>query len=148
MNVEFKRLQDGSGLNDLPLPSRESTGAAGYDIRSNETTVVPVGKTVVVSTGFAIAVPDGYEAQCRPRSGLAAKHSITIVNSPGTIDSDYRGEIKVILHNLGNSDFNIERGERIAQLVFNKVEILEVVEVQELSSTDRGTGGFGSTGKQ
>lgn len=131
-----------------PLPSYETIHAAGMDIRANlsEPIVIKSLERALVSTGIFIELPAGYEAQVRPRSGLAAKKGITVLNSPGTIDADYRGEVKVILVNLSNDDFTIEDGERVAQLVIAKHEQAEWIEVQELSTTDRGAGGFGSTG--
>ena len=116
------------------------------DVSSVEDLLIPAGKTAIVATGLAMALPNGYECQVRPRSGLAAKHAVTVLNSPGTIDSDYRGELKVILINHGSGDFKVEVGDRIAQLVISKVEQLKVHEVTELDDTDRGSGGFGSTG--
>lgn len=142
--IRFKRLPHGEGLD---LPSYGSEEAAGMDIRSAEDLKLFPGYNTVIATGFAVAIPKGYELQCRPRSGLAAKNGITITNSPGTIDSDYRGEIKVVLHNLGTVPFVVNRGDRIAQLVLAQVPRLPVVEVEELDDTDRGTGGFGSTGR-
>lgn len=135
---------------DLVLPSYESDGAAGMDLRAalgdGETLTLAPGAQAMVPTGLAMALPIGYEAQVRPRSGLAAKHSVTVLNSPGTIDSDYRGEVKVILINHGSSPFKIERGERIAQMVIAPVTQGIWTKVDALSQTDRGAGGFGSTG--
>jgi dUTP pyrophosphatase len=131
-----------------PLPSYETIASAGMDIRANVTepsTLKPLQRAVV-KTGLFIELPIGYEAQVRPRSGLAAKKGITVLNSPGTIDADYRGEIGVILVNLSNDDFTIEDGERIAQLVIAKHEHVSFEEVDELDETTRGSGGFGSTG--
>jgi dUTP pyrophosphatase len=131
-----------------PLPAYETTASAGVDLRANLTDVIilkPLGRTLV-KTGVFIEIPEGYEAQVRPRSGLALKKGITVLNSPGTIDADYRGEIGVILINLSNEDFVIENGERIAQLVFSSVEQAQWIEVETLSETHRGEGGFGSTG--
>jgi dUTP pyrophosphatase len=130
------------------LPQYESEGAAGADIRAcieNPITIVPIQR-VLVSTGLKIEIPEGYECQVRPRSGLAAKHGITVLNTPGTIDSDYRGEIKIILINLGEEAFTINNGDRIAQLVFAPVVQVAMEERAELSETNRGSGGFGSTG--
>ncbi|WP_062054985.1 dUTP diphosphatase [Aquimarina longa] len=130
------------------LPHYETIASAGMDLRANITTAVtlkPLGRTIV-KTGLFIELPVGYEAQVRPRSGLAAKKGITVLNAPGTIDADYRGEIGVILVNLSNEDFIIENGERIAQLIISKHERAEWIEVRELSETSRGEGGFGSTG--
>jgi dUTP pyrophosphatase len=131
-----------------PLPNYETIASAGMDLRADleaPITLVPLGR-VIVKTGLFIELPMGYEAQVRPRSGLAIKKGITVLNSPGTVDADYRGEIGVILVNLSNEDFVIENGERIAQLIIAKHERAEWIEVQELSETSRGEGGFGSTG--
>ena len=131
-----------------PLPNYETNASAGMDLRANLTesiTLKPLERTLVKS-GLYIELPIGYEAQVRPRSGLAFKKGITVLNSPGTIDADYRGEIGVILVNLSNEDFVIENGERIAQLIIAKHERAEWIEVTELSETSRGEGGFGSTG--
>jgi len=131
-----------------PLPNYETIASAGLDLRADldaPITLVPLGR-VIVKTGLFIELPMGYEAQVRPRSGLAIKKGITVLNSPGTVDADYRGEIGVILVNLSNEDFVIENGERIAQLIIAKHERAEWIEVQELSETSRGEGGFGSTG--
>lgn len=130
------------------LPHYETEASAGMDLRANiqeSITLKPLERTIV-KTGLFIELPVGYEAQVRPRSGLAAKKGITVLNAPGTVDADYRGEIGVILVNLSNEDFTIENGERVAQLVIAKHERAKWVEVEELSSTDRGAGGFGSTG--
>ncbi len=131
-----------------PLPVYETKASAGVDLRANLSDVIilkPLGRTLV-KTGIFIEIPEGYEAQVRPRSGLALKKGITVLNSPGTIDADYRGEIGVILINLSNEDFVIENGERIAQLVFSSVEQAQWLEVETLTETHRGEGGFGSTG--
>ncbi|MGY5355459.1 dUTP diphosphatase [Wenyingzhuangia sp. IMCC45467] len=130
------------------LPQYETSGAAGLDVKANisESIFLPPLERTIVKTGLFIALPQGYEAQVRPRSGLAAKKGITVLNSPGTVDADYRGEIGVILVNLSNETFEITDGERIAQLVIAKHEQAEWIEVEELDSTQRGTGGFGSTG--
>ncbi len=133
-----------------PLPNYGTIASAGVDLRANLTesiTVKPLERTLV-KTGLFIELPIGYEAQVRPRSGLAYKHGITVLNTPGTIDADYRGEIGVILVNLSNQNFTIENGERIAQMVIAKHEQAEWHLVDELSTTDRGAGGFGSTGKK
>lgn len=133
---------------DLPLPNYESVSAAGMDLRAalNETVVLKPGERKLIPTGLQMAVPEGYEAQIRPRSGLAIKNGITMLNTPGTIDADYRGEVKVIAVNLGENDFEINHGDRIAQLVIAPVTQFPVVEVDELTETERGEGGFGSTG--
>jgi dUTP pyrophosphatase len=131
-----------------PLPNYETIASAGMDLRADLTapiTLTPLGR-IIVKTGLFIELPIGYEAQVRPRSGLAIKKGITVLNSPGTVDADYRGEIGVILVNLSNEDFVIENGERIAQLIIAKHERAEWIEAQELSETSRGEGGFGSTG--
>ena len=130
------------------LPQYETSGAAGLDLKANieESIFLKPLERVIIKTGLFIALPQGYEAQVRPRSGLAAKKGITVLNSPGTVDADYRGEIGVILVNLSNDVFEVTDGERIAQLVIAKHEQAEWVEVEELDSTQRGTGGFGSTG--
>lgn len=134
-------------LDCTPLPRRQTTGAAGLDLCSADAAVVPAKGRALVRTGLIIEVPPGIEAQVRPRSGLAAKHGIGILNSPGTIDSDYRGELKVILFNTDDTDFAVERGDRIAQLVFSHVLDVTLVESEELSRTDRDAGGLGHTGR-
>jgi dUTP diphosphatase len=136
---------------DLPLPSYQTAGAAGVDLLAAIPATGPLtlasGDRALVPTGIAIAIPEGYEAQVRPRSGLAARHGITILNAPGTIDADYRGEIQVVLANVGNEAVTITRGMRIAQLVIAPVVRVHLQEVSSLDGTKRGTGGFGSTGK-
>jgi len=144
IEIRLARLDHGAGL---PLPSYATPGAAGMDVVSAETLTLGPGERHPVATGFAIAIPEGYEVQVRPRSGLALKHGITCLNTPGTIDSDYRGEVKVILANLGNAPFEIVRGERIAQLVPAPVQPARFSEVARLDDTERGAGGFGSTGR-
>ena len=144
IEIELKRLPHGEGL---PLPAYATEHAAGLDVVAAEALTLGPGERHAVATGFAIAIPEGYEVQVRPRSGLALKHGITCLNTPGTIDSDYRGEVKVILANLGGEDFEIVRGERIAQLVPASVQRARFAEVRELGSTERGAGGFGSTGR-
>lgn len=131
------------------LPKYETEGSAGLDVRANikEPIVLKSLERVLIPTGLKVAIPEGYEIQVRPRSGLAIKHGITMLNSPGTVDSDYRGELKVIAVNLSNESYTIEPNERIAQLVLNKVEQIDFVEVAELDETERGEGGFGHTGK-
>jgi len=143
VDIAVKRL-DHAG--DLPLPSYETAGSAGMDVRAAEALTLTPGKRGLVGTGLAFAIPAGYEIQVRPRSGLAFKKGISIPNTPGTIDSDYRGELKVILINHGDEDFVIERGDRIAQIVVAPVQRGVLVEVADLDETQRGTGGFGSTG--
>ncbi|WP_296084730.1 dUTP diphosphatase [uncultured Agrobacterium sp.] len=145
--LKLIRLAHGGGIE---LPSYETAGAAGMDLRAavaqGEPMTLRPGERTLVPTGFIFEVPFGYEAQIRPRSGLAIKNGITCLNSPGTVDSDYRGEVKVILANLGQADFVIERGMRIAQMVIAPVTQVTVTEVSEFSETERGAGGFGSTG--
>ncbi len=135
----------------LDLPAYETAGSAGIDVRAavpeGEPITIAPGRRAMVPTGLSVAIPDGYELQMRPRSGLAAKHGITCLNSPGTIDSDYRGELKVILINHDSSPFVVNRGERIGQMVLAPVTRLEWGVVDELPETDRGAGGFGSTGR-
>ena len=143
VSVQVKRLNNGAGL---PMPSYASDGAAGMDVCAAEGLTLKVGKRHAVATGLAFAIPHGFEVQVRPRSGLALKHGITCLNTPGTIDSDYRGEVKVILANLGDEDFVIQRGDRIAQLVVAPVTHAAMIEVEALDDTARGAGGFGSTG--
>ena len=142
--IRLKRLPHGA---DLPLPAYATAHAAGLDIVAAETLTLAPGRRHAVATGFAIAIPEGYEVQVRPRSGLALKHGITCLNTPGTIDADYRGEVKVILANLGAEPFEIVRGERIAQLVPAPVLRATFDEVDALDDTARGAGGFGSTGR-
>lgn len=134
------------GAEDLPLPAYATQGAAGMDMVAAEERIVQPGERVAVATGFAIAIPHGYEIQIRPRSGLALKHGITVPNTPGTIDSDYRGEVKVILINHGVEPYKVRRGDRIAQAVLSPVVRASWLEVDELDETQRGKGGFGSTG--
>ncbi|HEY6965441.1 MAG TPA: dUTP diphosphatase [Erythrobacter sp.] len=143
IKVEVKRLPHGEGL---PLPAYATNGAAGMDVVSAEDVTIAPGARHAVATGLAMAIPQGYEIQVRPRSGLALKHGITVPNTPGTIDSDYRGELKVILINLGHEPFAIARGDRVAQLVLAPVVQAAWDEVAELDATERGEGGFGSTG--
>jgi dUTP pyrophosphatase len=143
IDIALKRLPHGGGL---PLPAYATDGAAGMDVVAAEALTLAAGARHAVATGFAMAIPAGYEVQVRPRSGLALKHGITCLNSPGTIDSDYRGEVKIILANLGDQPFVIERGDRIAQLVPAAVQRADFTLVEDLDDTARGTGGFGSTG--
>ena len=131
---------------DVPLPKYAHEGDAGMDLYSAEYLVLKPGERKVVSAGIKIAVPEGYEAQIRPKSGLTLNHGITVLNTPGTIDAGYRGTVGVILINHSNEDFKIEKGSKIAQIVINKIETVEVEEVEELDETKRGEGGFGSTG--
>ena len=144
IDIRLRRLPHGEGL---PLPSYATAGAAGLDVVAAESLTLAPGERRAVATGFALAIPPGFEVQVRPRSGLALKHGITCLNTPGTIDSDYRGEVKVILANLGEAPFEVVRGERIAQLVPAPVQRAAFREVAELSETSRGAGGFGSTGR-
>jgi len=144
IRIAIQRLPHGE---NLPLPRYATEGAAGMDVVAAEDLTLVPGARRAVATGFAMAIPAGYEVQVRPRSGLALKHGITCLNTPGTIDSDYRGEIKVILANLGNEDFPIARGDRIAQLVPAPVQRADLDEVTSLDQTTRGAGGFGSTGR-
>ncbi len=147
IDIRVQRLPHGEGL---PLPRYETEGAAGMDLIAalpeGEPLSLAFGERAMVPTGLAIALPHGYEAQVRPRSGLAAKNGVTVLNSPGTVDCDYRGEVKVILINLGQESFIIERGTRIAQMVIAPVTQAELHEVEALDATARGAGGFGSTG--
>lgn len=143
LTVQIIRLPHGEGL---PLPSRATEGSAGFDIASAEEGELAPGGRRLFPTGFAVAIPPGYEIQIRPRSGLALRHGITLPNTPATIDSDYRGELKIALINLGEAPFRVERGMRIAQLVVARVPPAEFALVSTLPQTDRGEGGFGSTG--
>ncbi len=148
VKVEVQQLPHGNGL---ALPAYQSAHAAGLDLLAAVPDDAPVmlapGKHALIPTGLTIALPQGYEAQVRPRSGLAAKHGVTVLNSPGTVDADYRGEVCVLLINHGDQPFPIRRGERIAQMVIAQVARVELVPVSSLSATDRGSGGFGSTGR-
>lgn len=143
IEIRLKRLPHGEGL---PAPSYATAGAAGMDVVSAEDLVLQPGQRHPVSTGFALAIPEDYEIQVRPRSGLAFKHGITLPNTPGTIDCDYRGELKILLVNYGDAAFAIHRGDRIAQLILAPVWRAAFTEVAELDDTERGHGGFGSTG--
>ncbi|MGJ0506488.1 MAG: dUTP diphosphatase [Methylocystis sp.] len=147
MKISIRRLTNGEGL---PAPAYASPGAAGLDLYAalpaGQKLVLEPGARDLVPTGIQIALPQGYEAQVRPRSGLAVQHGVTVLNAPGTIDSDYRGEVKALLVNLGGQPFEITRGMRIAQLVVAAVVRARLVEVDELDETERGEGGFGSTG--
>ena len=145
ITVKVKRLPSGDGL---PLPIRMTADAAGFDLTAAvpQSVTIASGDIRVIPCGFAMALPPGYEAQVRPRSGLASRHGITLVNTPGTIDADYRGEVQVPLINLGRADFVVERGMRVAQMVVMPVPPVALVEVTDLEETDRGPGGFGHTG--
>src|SRR6188768_3181017 len=146
VDVKVIRLPHGA---DLPLPQYQSAQAAGLDLLAAVTSdlIIAPGQRAMVPTGIAIALPPGSEAQVRPRSGLAARHGVTVLNTPGTVDADYRGEIQVILINLGSEPFAVERGQRIAQLVIAPVFHAQLLEAQKLGKTARGAKGFGSTGK-
>ena len=145
VQIKFRRLR---GNGDLPLPRYETEGAAGMDLRA--AVEIPVtlnpGEIKLIPTGLSVSIPPGYEAQVRPRSGLALKFGIGLVNSPGTIDSDYRGEIGVIMVNWGSEPFTVRRGDRIAQMIISKVYQAEILQVDLLDETDRGPGGFGHSG--
>ena len=145
ISVSLLKLPHGEGL---PLPTYATAQSAGVDLMAaiSEPFHIEPFERKLIPTGFSLALPQGYEAQIRPRSGLALKHGLSVLNSPGTIDSDFRGEVKIALINLGKKDFEIKTGERIAQIIVSKIEQLEIEEVQSLSQTDRGEGGFGSTG--
>ena len=141
MKVKIRRLAD------VPLPCRQTQGSAGFDLCAAEEITIPAHGFGSVGTAIAIELPEKTEAQVRPRSGLAAKHGIGVLNSPGTIDSDYRGEIRVILFNTSDRDFPVRRGDRIAQLIFTTLADVELLEADSLSETRRGAGGFGHTGQ-
>jgi dUTP pyrophosphatase len=145
MRVQLMRLPNGEGL---PVPVAKTTGSAGLDLAAavEDAVLIPAGGRALIPTGFAIALPEGYEGQVRPRSGLAVQHGVTVLNAPGTIDADYRGEMKVPLINLGDAPFVVTRGMRVAQLVVAPVTAVRLVEVTELDATGRGGAGFGSTG--
>jgi dUTP pyrophosphatase len=148
INIGLLRLAHGEGLE---APRQQTAGAAGVDlpaaIAAGETLEIAPGKYAMVPTGFAIALPHGYEAQVRPRSGLAARHGVTVLNSPGTVDADYRGEIKVVLINHGDAPFMVRRGDRIAQMVVAPVSMVTFLERETLDETERGDKGYGSTGR-
>jgi dUTP pyrophosphatase len=148
VKVEIQQLPHGEGL---ALPAYQSAHAAGLDLLAAVPEEAPLilapGQRALVPTGLSIALPPGYEAQIRPRSGLALKHGITVLNAPGTVDADYRGEVSVLLINHGDAPFSIRRGERIAQMVIAPVAQVELVPARSLSETDRGSGGYGSTGR-
>ncbi len=144
MKVKIKQLPSAEGL---PIPAYATAGAAAMDILAAEDAVSPFQGANRISTGICVEIPEGYEIQCRPRSGLAYNHGLTVLNSPGTIDSDYRGELMVIMINHGPGNYSVSRGDRIAQLVLAKVERAELEIVDELGTSDRAEGGFGSTGK-
>jgi dUTP pyrophosphatase len=144
IDIQLQWLPHGQGL---PAPTYATKGAAGLDVVAAEDVTLVPGQRHAVATGFSVAIPEGYEVQVRPRSGLALRHGITCLNTPGTIDHDYRGEVKVILANLGNEPFEVRRGERIAQLVPAALTKASFREVETLGQTSRGAGGFGSTGR-
>jgi dUTP pyrophosphatase len=144
IQIQIARLAHAEGL---PLPARATAGSAGFDVASAEDAVLAPGERRLVGTGFRIAIPEGYEVQIRPLSGLALEHGITLPNTPATIDSDYRGELKIALVNLGSESFEVTRGMRIAQLIVARVEPAEFRAVEELPASVRGEGGFGSTGR-
>jgi dUTP pyrophosphatase len=148
VKVDIQQLPHGEGL---PLPAYQSTHAAGLDLLAAVPEAAPMtiapGQYALVPTGLSIALPSGYEAQIRPRSGLALKHGVTVLNAPGTVDADYRGEVSVLLINHGDAPFKVQRGERIAQMVIAPVVQVELVAAVSLSATDRGSGGYGSTGR-
>lgn len=141
MKIEIKKLHQ-----DAHIPKYQTSGAAGFDIHSIENITIASGESKLIKTGLGMAIEDGYELQIRPRSGLALKNGITVLNTPGTIDSDYRGEIMVLLINHSKQDFIIVKGDRIAQGVISKVYQADFIEVSELDDTQRGSGGFGSSG--
>jgi len=145
--VKWRRLNPDADI-DIPLPRYMTPKSSGMDVRAavEDATPLAKGEIAVIPTGFAMALPDGYEAQIRPRSGLAARHGVTVINSPGTIDADYRGEIKIAVINLGKKDYVIQRGDRIAQMVIQPVCQATFRLVDELDDTQRGAGGFGHTG--
>jgi len=147
--LHYVQIHKLPGHDDVKLPEKMSSGASGYDLHAavEEPVVLHPGERKLIPTGFALAMPEGLEAQIRPRSGLALKHGITCLNTPGTIDADYRGEVKVLLINLGQEPFEIARNERIAQMVFQEVPPIRLEQVERLSETVRGAGGFGHTGK-
>jgi len=147
ISIKIQRVTD--KFTDIPLPQYATTGSSGMDLRAavDEEVVIEPGKTAMIPTNISVEIPEGYEIQVRPRSGLAAKHGIGVLNSPGTIDSDYRGEIKVILFNFGGDAFKVNSGERIAQMILSKIYKMEIKESDQLADSKRGSGGFGHTGK-
>ncbi len=146
IRIKFKRLDE--NLSNIPIPTYKTTGSAGMDICAamNHKIIVKPNSVELIPTNISVEIPEGFEIQVRPRSGLAAKHSVSLLNSPGTIDSDYRGEIKIILMNFGKENFEINPGDRVAQLVLAKTYKADLVESKELNLTERGDGGFGHTG--
>lgn len=147
VKVRLRRAPHAAGL---PLPRRASPGSSGWDLHAAVVAplVLAPGERAAVATGLHLEIPPGWEAQVRPRSGLALAHGVTLINAPGTVDSDYRGEVRVLLVNLGSDPFTVERGDRIAQLVFGRVHEVEWEEAGELAASERGAGGFGSTGRR
>jgi dUTP pyrophosphatase len=147
IKLKIKRISD--KFNDLPLPNYSTEGSSGMDIRAavEESQVIKKGEVSLIPTNIMVEIPEGFEIQVRPRSGLAAKYGIGVLNSPGTIDSDYRGEVKIILFNFGREDFTINRGERIAQMILSKFYKADIEETDNLNESLRGSGGFGHTGK-
>jgi len=143
VSLRFKRE---AGYEDIELPAYQTPGAAGMDVRAGEDRTLQPGETGLITTGFSMAIPPGFEAQLRPRSGLALKHGLTLLNSPGTIDSDYRGTVQIILTNLGFEPYIVRRGDRIAQMVIARYERADIYIADELDDTDRGSGGFGHSG--
>jgi len=141
LKLKVKRIRK-----DIILPEYKTEGASGFDLSSSIDSLLKAGEFAVIPTGLIIEVPPGYEAQVRPRSGLAANNGIGVLNTPGTIDSDYRGEIKIVLFNFSDKDFHIRKGDRIAQMVISKIERVKIIEVENISGSERGTQGFGSTG--
>jgi dUTP pyrophosphatase len=146
MNLELRIKRLSPDTSDIPLPSFATEHSAGLDLRSSEEVSLQPGEYKLVPTGISVEIPEGYEGGVRPRSGLALKYGITCLNSPGTIDSDYRGEVKVLLINMGKESVQFKRGERIAQLIISKYEKPVIIEVEELNDSRRGAGGFGHTG--
>jgi len=147
IKIKVKRISE--KFSDISLPEYATEGSSGLDLRAavKDKIILEAGKVMMVPTNLSVEIPLGYEIQVRPRSGLAAKHGIGVLNSPGTIDSDYRGEIKTILFNFSDKDFEINRGDRISQMVISKVYIADMIEENDLSDSARGAGGFGHTGK-
>ncbi len=148
IKMNIKRISE--EFNDIPLPHYATEGSSGMDVRAaiDDDVVLEAGKVELISTNLIVEIPEGFEIQVRPRSGLAAKHGIGLLNSPGTIDSDYRGEVKIILFNFSKEEFVIQRGDRIAQLILSKFYRAELNQAENLSSSSRGEGGFGHTGKE
>ena len=147
VKLKIKRISD--KYNDVPLPEYSTEGSSGMDIRAavEEQQKIKKGEVSLIPTNLMMEIPKGYEIQVRPRSGLAAKYGIGVLNSPGTIDSDYRGEVKIILFNFGTEDFTVNRGDRIAQIILTKFYKADIEETNDLNESDRGSGGFGHTGK-